>query len=558
MVLVNIKQMTDQREIYGVFGIKEISDTLYLMLIEECTLMGQVNNSNIFRIEKLLYIPISRSQSNQISRQARPFIQMIDKIVAEKAFYFSYDMDLTKSIQQNVKSFIKNTKQSDLEKLKSLYPNVIEYQHKYAFNDHLFNEIPSNDYAPFIVPCIYGFVYIKPVQLESTKLILTLISRKDCRRPGRRFISRGIDENGNVSNYVETEHLITYYDQQKLRVASFVQTRGSIPLIWSQKPTMKYSPAVKVNQNIDDSLKYARIHVNEQKDSFGDQVFVNLIDKKGTQLRIGQQFTRLIDNLGDQQVDYTWFDFHHECRNMKYENLAKLLNIIQDKVDNFGYFQAVLNFGFDKRDKIDQNSVTIMNTQRGAVRTNCMDCLDRTNVFQSVLSRQVLHKQIWKQESAATNVLNIQPFEKFYPSLEDSFREAWTNNADALSILYSGTPALKTDFTRTGKRTLKGALNDGKNSVKRYYINNFCLIFLRIFMKSYFPIEDRNFKQMIFHGIVYLFSFFADDVYKFKQAMVKDLLMSLQDNFDIKSDQMMLLHWCEYEEKIDSQKKIEK
>lgn len=50
----------------------------------------------------------------------------------------------------------------------------------------------------------------------------------------------------------------------------------------------------------------------------------------------------------------------------------------------------------------------------------------------------------------------------------------WTDNADAISILYTGTPALKTDFTRTGKRSYMGAMNDGINSVTRYYINNFC------------------------------------------------------------------------------------
>lgn len=42
-----------------------------------------------------------------------------------------------------------------------------------------------------------------------------------------------------------------------------------------------------------------------------------------------------------------------------------------------------------------------------------------------------------------------------------------------MSILYSGTGALKTDFTRTGKRSTMGALNDGKNSITRYFINNF-------------------------------------------------------------------------------------
>jgi len=32
---------------------------------------------------------------------------------------------------------------------------------------------------------------------------------------------------------------------------------------------------------------------------------------------------------------------------------------------------------------------------------------------------------------------------------------------------------LKNDFTRTGKRNTRGALNDGINSLTRYYLNNF-------------------------------------------------------------------------------------
>ena len=42
-----------------------------------------------------------------------------------------------------------------------------------------------------------------------------------------------------------------------------------------------------------------------------------------------------------------------------------------------------------------------------------------------------------------------------------------------MSNLYAGTPALKTDFTRTGKRTYKGLANDGYHSLQRYVLNNF-------------------------------------------------------------------------------------
>lgn len=105
-----------------------------------------------------------------------------------------------------------------------------------------------------------------------------------------------------------------------------------------------------------------------------------------------------------------------------------------------------------------------------------MDCLDRTNVVQGVFSRYIAHEQL-QQLNLLNKPINTHakrsPFEKFPNALEKCFREGWTDNADAMSYLYTGTPALKTDFTRTGKRTHKGAFNDGVNAVTRYFINNF-------------------------------------------------------------------------------------
>ena len=79
------------------------------------------------------------------------------------------------------------------------------------------------------------------------------------------------------------------------------------------------------------------------------------------------------------------------------------------------------------------------------------------------------------------------------------FREGWTDNADVMSYLYTGTPALKTDFTRTGKRTMKGAMNDGVNSVTRYFINNFtdgyyhdCLDIATMQLNANSKLKERN------------------------------------------------------------------
>lgn len=42
-----------------------------------------------------------------------------------------------------------------------------------------------------------------------------------------------------------------------------------------------------------------------------------------------------------------------------------------------------------------------------------------------------------------------------------------------MSCAYAGTGALKSDYTRTGKRSREGMVQDGINSVMRYVKNNF-------------------------------------------------------------------------------------
>lgn len=53
---------------------------------------------------------------------------------------------------------------------------------------------------------------------------------------GCRFTKRGLDENGNAANFVETEQILIFADG---RISSYVQIRGSIPLKWSSPVHMK-------------------------------------------------------------------------------------------------------------------------------------------------------------------------------------------------------------------------------------------------------------------------------------------------------------------------------
>ena len=120
---------------------------------------------------------------------------------------------------------------------------------------------------------------------------------------------------------------------------------------------------------------------------------------------------------------------------------------------------------------INQNNITggdkikRFNYQKGVVRTNCVDNLDRSNVVQSIIGRYNLLRIL------AINKIIETPKNCYLDNmpalLETAFRETWVINGNTMSMLYAGTPALKTDFTRLGRRTTKGMIDDGINSVTR-------------------------------------------------------------------------------------------
>lgn len=53
---------------------------------------------------------------------------------------------------------------------------------------------------------------------------------------------------------------------------------------------------------------------------------------------IGDKFTQLYTELKDNELNYTWFDFHGECKKMKWENLSKLIAIVEKELNDYGNF----------------------------------------------------------------------------------------------------------------------------------------------------------------------------------------------------------------------------
>lgn len=67
-----------------------------------------------------------------------------------------------------------------------------------------------------------------------------------------RYKRRGVDTDGHVANYVETEQLIHVHNH----TLSFVQTRGSVPVFWSQAG-YRYNPRPRLEKGQDNIIWHA-------------------------------------------------------------------------------------------------------------------------------------------------------------------------------------------------------------------------------------------------------------------------------------------------------------
>ena len=434
-----------RKTVYGIVGIVHLIAGPYLILITKKIKIGALNKQAIWRLVDTDIIPFSRSTVSLTAEQKvynDKYLSMLQQVLGTPYFYFSYSYDLTHTLQR-----LYYTAEEFLQ-----MPLLERADVRFVWNQHLLRDLcVQPEMSLFCLPLIHGFVSIKLCSINGEWFTWALVSRRSVYRAGTRMWTRGIDQEGAVANYVETEQIVEFKDFR----SSYVQTRGSVPLFWNQDPNLRYKPPPTV-VSVNHEEAFSR-HCETQVLTYGKQVLINLIDHKGSEGRLEKEFRSYVEGSNRQiikdNVRYEYFDFHHECRKMRWDRLSILMDRLNMDQDSFGYF--FLREG------------VVLSEQEGVFRTNCIDCLDRTNVVQSLLARRQLKSVLLRMNILKEN----QRIED--QSFEDIFKNVWADNADIISTQYSGTGALKTDFTRTGKRTQKGLLKDGLNSAIRYIKNNF-------------------------------------------------------------------------------------
>uniref|UniRef100_A0A0D9XRA7 SAC domain-containing protein n=1 Tax=Leersia perrieri TaxID=77586 RepID=A0A0D9XRA7_9ORYZ len=287
-------------------------------------------------------------------------------------------------------------------------------------------------------------------EVGSEKVNVTLIARRCTRRIGTRMWRRGADPEGYAANFVESEQIM----QSKEFTASYVQVRGSMPFLWEQIVDLTYKPSFDVVR-VDEAPRVLERHFHDLQKKYGAVVAVDLVNTHGGEGRLYERYAKSIEPILSEDIRFVHFDFHHICGHIHFERLSQLYDQIEDYLKKHRYF--LLN---SKGERMEE--------QTGTVRTNCVDCLDRTNVTQNMIGRKLLESQLRQ-----IGVLGDNNEISDYPEFDANYKVLWANHGDAISTQYSGTPALKGDFVRYGKRTTQGILNDLWNALARYYLNNF-------------------------------------------------------------------------------------
>lgn len=120
---------------------------------------------------------------------------------------------------------------------------------------------------------------------------------------------------------------------------------------------------------------------------------------------------------------YVYFDFHTECRKMRFDRISLLVDQLKTPLGEMGWFHSSTSAVAQQGQGQAQGQAQGLEGQQtkvkqsGVVRSNCMDCLDRTNVSQSALGKWAATEQL-----RSVGVLNEKEKIEDFPEFMDMFR----------------------------------------------------------------------------------------------------------------------------------------
>ncbi|XP_078447269.1 phosphoinositide phosphatase family protein isoform X3 [Wolffia australiana] len=338
------------------------------------------------------------------------------------------------------------------------------------------------------------------------------------------YLKRGVNDRGCVANDVETEQIVL--DEEagtyKGRMTSFIQMRGSIPLFWSQEASRLSPKPDIIVQRYDPTYEATKLHFEDLVKRYGNPIIVlNLIktvEKRPREMMLRREFAHAVGYLNqilpeDKRLKFIHWDFHKFAKSKSANVLGVLSVVASEALDLTGFYLSGKQTSLKRRstqlsrtsigretslsdlrgissdfskvvcsseifDSVSSNDPTRPQYQQpaffgpcfqnGVLRTNCIDCLDRTNVAQYACGLEALGRQL--------HALGLSDAPKLDHdcSVAAALMDMYQSMGDALAHQYGGSAAHNTVFPeRQGKWKATTQSREFLKSIKRYYSNTY-------------------------------------------------------------------------------------
>lgn len=404
-----------------IFGVIQVKGCPFLIYLKEDRRQFVFLSNDIYKCEKFDFVNLQKKRE---SGQIAPFLKFLNN---EKFIYHCQGYDLTQTCQINYFQKKNNGRlnfclnQSSLNHLLnmcSLETNLLLRQ------NHL------------ICYFIFGFIEEIDLTVFFQHFKLYYIIRRECNNLGTRYLKRGLDQFYFAANFVEQEQIVVNMTQSTPRQQifnSYVIIRASIPLFWSQEKWFLFpKPKITIYQQGEPTS--IKIHTADLINRYGANLFYFCLNKSITsdfenknESQLGELYKKRVEEF-EHKVQFEWFDLKNKLSLDKQQVFIEINKFINKIIPKTGLFQH----------NSFKNEIEFQN---GVIRINCIDCLDRTNFFYTVMSILTIYIQI-KRTQVGQNLSLIQCY--IQKDQETKILDTLQQIGDFIALQYVGTKAHKT------------------------------------------------------------------------------------------------------------------
>ncbi|KAK4854012.1 hypothetical protein QYF36_017668 [Acer negundo] len=492
---------------YGIIGFIKFLGPYYMLIITKRRQIGAICGHNVYAVSKSDMIPLPNSSvlsSIANSNNENRYKKLLCTMDLTKDFFFSYSYHVMRSLQRN---------------LYDSQTGQVLYETMFVWNEFLSQGIRNHlQNTLWTVALVYGFFKQATLTVSGRDFKLTLIARRSRHYAGTRYLKRGVNEKGRVANDVETEQILfeDVPEESPVQISSVVQNRGSIPLFWSQETSrLNIKPDITLSKK-DQNYEATRLHFENLAKRYGNPIIIlNLIktqEKRPRESILRQEFANAIDFINkdlseENRLRFLHWDLHKHSRS-KATNVLLLLGRVAtyaltltgflycrvtpalrpEECINWPTSENLDDVNSSPQNHCDNDTENADNLerklsggngvangnhpikppklQRGVLRTNCIDCLDRTNVAQYAYGLAALGNQLHALGAIDTPRIDLDA------QLADDLMGFYERMGDTLAHQYGGSAAHNKIFQqRRGQWKAATQSQEFFRTLQRYYSN---------------------------------------------------------------------------------------